>query len=200
MSTDGFLLVIEGIDAVGKKTQSQLLVSRFKQKHLKTKLFSFPDYATPIGKEIRAFLTGTRNYPPELIHILFAANRWEKHAELRNMLGEGSNVIVNRYTESNLVYGKANGLSLEWLANLEKGMPKSDLVIVLDAPPVLLASRRSVNKDVYESNLRLQETVRSIYRELARKFRWAIVNSTENVETVHKRVLKVVSAEIPQLS
>ena len=156
---NGFLLAIEGVDAVGKKTQSRLLNSRFKLKHLKIKLLAFPDYATPIGKEIKAFLAGNRNYPPELIHILFAANRWEKRDELRRLLGEGNTAIVNRYTESNLVYGKANGLSLEWLANLENGLPRSDLVIVLDAPPTFLASRRSVNKDVYEADLRLQERV-----------------------------------------
>ena len=196
---NGFLLAIEGVDAVGKKTQSRLLNSRFKLKHLKIKLLAFPDYATPIGKEIKAFLAGNRNYPPELIHILFAANRWEKRDELRRLLGEGNTVIVNRYKESNLVYGKANGLSLEWLANLENGLPRSDLVIVLDAPPTFLASRRSVNKDVYEADLRLQERVRKTYRELARKFPWVIIDATGDVETVHRRILKAVSAEIPRL-
>lgn len=196
---NGFLLTIEGVDAVGKKTQSRLLNSRFKLKHLKIKLLAFPDYTTPIGREIKAFLAGNRNHPPELVHILFAANRWEKREELRSLLGEGNTIIVNRYTESNLVYGKANGLSLEWLANLENGLPRSDLVIVLDAPPTFLASRRSVNKDVYEADLRLQERVRKTYRELARKFRWIIIDATGDVETVHRRILKAVSPEIPRL-
>jgi dTMP kinase len=199
-TVSGFLLGIEGIDAVGKRTQSRLLNSRFKLKNLKIKLLTFPDYTTPIGKEIKAFLASNRNYPPEFRHMLFAANRWEKHEELRSLLDEGNTVIVNRYTESNLVYGKANGLSLKWLANLENGLPKSDLVIVLDAPPAFITSRRPTKKDVYEADLRLQKRVRTTYRELARKFRWVIVNATGNVETVHRRMVKIVSAEIPQLN
>ncbi len=196
---NGFLLTIEGVDGVGKKTQSRLLNTQFKLKHLKIKLLGFPDYTTPIGREIKAFLAGNRNYPPELIHLLFAANRWEKREELRSLLGEGNIVIVNRYTESNLVYGKANGLSLAWLANLEDGLPKSDLVIILDAPPTFLASRRSIKKDIYEADIRLQERVRKTYRELARKFRWIVIDATGNMETVHMRILKAVSAQIPRL-
>ena len=42
-------------------------------------------------------------------------------------------IIVNRYTESNLAYGIANGLASGWLAGLEKGLPAANLVMVLDA-------------------------------------------------------------------
>ena len=47
------IIVIEGFDQAGKKTQSRLLVGFLKKKKIKSKIFSFPDYSTPIGKEIK---------------------------------------------------------------------------------------------------------------------------------------------------
>ena len=39
---------------------------------------------------------------------------------------------MNRYYHSNLVYGLANGLNQKWLESLDDGLPKADLVILLD--------------------------------------------------------------------
>jgi dTMP kinase len=39
---------------------------------------------------------------------------------------------MNRYYQSNLIYGLVNGLPPEWLEHLDAGLPKADLVIVLD--------------------------------------------------------------------
>ena len=59
------IIVIEGGDQAGKKTQSMLLAKALKKAKLKTKVFSFPDYSTPIGKEIKRFLNKKRKFPPQ---------------------------------------------------------------------------------------------------------------------------------------
>ena len=123
---------------MGKRTQTSILSSWLRSTGHTTRTVSFPDYETTLGREIKRFLLGTRNYPPEVRHMLFAANRWEKKDELKSILARTDIVIVNRYSESNLAYGVANGLKLEWLLNLETGLPKPDTVIVLDAPPAAL--------------------------------------------------------------
>ena len=76
------IIVIEGGDQAGKLTQSVLLEKSLKKQKIKTKLFHFPDYDTPIGKEIRKYLDGERKFPPQVIHCLLAANRWEKLNEI----------------------------------------------------------------------------------------------------------------------
>jgi len=154
---------------------------------------SFPDYDTAIGKEIKSFLSGGRTYPTELQHLLFAANRWEKLEEIKSCLRAGETVIVNRYTESNLAYGSANGLDIVWLANLEKGMPGADLVIVLDASPRSLSSRRpGSHKDVYEKSSALQAKAQKAYRELALKRGWTLIEANGPVEDVQALVVKTV--------
>jgi dTMP kinase len=195
----GYIVGIEGIDAVGKNTQSLLLSKWLGKKGLKTTLMSFPDYDTIIGKEIKTFLSGRRTYPVELQHLLFAANRWEKSGEIRSRLQAGETIIVNRYTESNLAYGAANGLDIAWLANLEKGLPPADLVIVLDAPEQSLSSRRpDKGKDSYESNSTLQRKAQKAYRELARKRGWKLVAADGHVEDVQATVLNTLRVALAE--
>jgi dTMP kinase len=67
------IVVIEGGDQAGKKTQTELLSKALKKRKIKTATFSFPDYTTPIGKEIEKYLSGKRKFPPQTIHCLLAA-------------------------------------------------------------------------------------------------------------------------------
>ncbi len=190
------MIGIEGIDAAGKRTQSSLLRSWLRRNGIQTKTLSFPDYKTPLGVELKRFLSGERSYSPHVRHMLFAANRWEKREAIENYLSQGKTVIVDRYTESNLVYGVANGLPLDWLIGLEEGLPKPSLVIVLDAPAAKIFNRRTHRKDRYEEDLTLQERARKVYLELARRFGWVVINGGEESQTVHRSVVKAVSERL----
>jgi len=189
----GFIIGIEGIDAAGKRTQSSLLRSWLIRRGIRTEILSFPDYNTHLGMELKKFLAGERDYSPQLSHILFAANRWEKRETIENYLSNGKVVIVDRYTESNLVYGVANGLPLDWLINLEEGLPKASLVLVLDAPTGKLFDRRGHLKDRYEGDLTLQERARKTYLELAARFGWVVLNADEGSQSIHLSIVKAVT-------
>jgi len=194
-SKEGLLIGVEGIDAAGKRTQTSLLAAWLRKKGISARTDSFPDYDTTIGKEIKAFLRGRRKYPPEVRHMLFAANRWENKGRVESTLKKFQVMIVNRYTESNFAYGIANGLNLDWLANLEVGLPKTDLVIILDAPPFVLHQRKNSTKDRYERSIRIQEKARKAYEELAPRFGWKIVDASKSIESTHR----LVAAEVSQL-
>jgi dTMP kinase len=192
LSQSGYMIGIEGIDAVGKHTQSLLLEAWFRDKGLETAILSFPDYETPIGKEIRAFLSGERDLLPQLRHMLFAANRWEKVPLIKEYREAKKTIIVNRYSESNIVYGVANGLQIEWLTALEEGIPKPDLVVVLDAPHAGLVTRRPGTKDSYEKDSELQLRAQTLYRDLAPRFGWVVLDASREVEAVHESLVEVV--------
>lgn len=189
----GLLIGIEGIDAAGKRTQTELLVGWLRKNGISTDVASFPDYSTNIGKEIGGFLRGGREYPAEVRHILFAANRWEDKRKLESMLAKNRVVLVDRYSESNLAYGVANGLRLDWLRSLEDGLPRTDLVLVLDAPPSLLHGRRSKSKDSYERSSDVQEKARQAYERLASRFGWKIIDASQSVERVHQALTSAVA-------
>lgn len=189
----GIFVAVEGIDAVGKKTQTSILKSWLRSKGLSTRTLSFPVYQTTIGKEIRKFLDGTVSYPPQVRAMLYAANRWEKKAELDATLSGTDVTIVNRYSGSNLAYGISSGLDLRWLLGLEEGLPEPDLVVVLDAPPAKLIPRRGREKDSYERDVSLQEKARGAYLELAKKFDWVVVDANKDVDEISGLVRSAVA-------
>src|SRR5215212_12256332 len=80
----GKLIAVEGIDQAGKQTVCSWLTGELRASGVSTEQAGFPDYATPLGHEITAFLSGQRAYPVEARQLLYAANRWERAAELRS--------------------------------------------------------------------------------------------------------------------
>ena len=190
------IVVFEGGDQAGKKTQSELLEKKLKAVKIKAKLFSFPDYSTPIGKEINKYLHGKRRFPPQVIHCLLAANRWEKLDEIKKAQQKNSVIIMNRYRESNLVYGLVNGLTTDWLENLDAGLPKSDLVIVLDVPQNESFNRKRVNRDRFEKNKDFSQRLSKTYRRMAKQKKWKIVNATKSKHEVHEDIMKIFGKKI----
>jgi dTMP kinase len=190
------IIVIEGGDQAGKKTQSKLLANSLRSRRLKTKIFSFPDYSTPIGKEIRKYLDGKRKFPPQVIHCLLAANRWEKLNDIKKAESHNSVLIMNRYYQSNLVYGLVNGMKSDWLENLDAGLPKPDLVIVLDVSQKVSFNRKKSKRDKFEKNRDFSEKISRTYRSLAKKKHWKLVDGSETHKEVHKSILKIFSEKI----
>jgi dTMP kinase len=193
------IIVIEGSDQAGKKTQSELLANTLKKNKIKTKIFSFPDYTTPVGKEIYKFLHGKRKFPPQVIHCLLAANRWERLDQIKKAHSENSVLIMNRYYQSNLVYGVANGLSLKWLENLDADLPKADLVVVLDVSQHESFSRKKINRDKFERNTYFLNKISKTYRQLAKKFGWQIIDATKTKEEVHESIMNILSKKLAKL-
>ena len=183
---------MEGFDQAGKKTQSKLLANFLKKKKIKSKIFSFPDYTTPIGKEIKHYLSGNRTFPPQVIHCLLAANRWERSKEIHKTLSENLVVIMNRYYQSNLVYGTVNGLDMTWLENLDKGLPKEDLVILLDVNTIDSFSRKKQRRDKFEKNKEFAQKITNTYRKLAKKLGWHIVNASRDKQKIHEDIKQII--------
>jgi len=190
------IVVIEGGDQAGKLTQSTLLEKALKKRKVKTKLFHFPDYTTPIGKEIRKYLDGKRKFPPQVIHCLLAANRWEKLDEILAAREKNSVLIMNRYYHSNLIYGLANGMKQKWLENLDVGLPKANLVILLDVTQKESFRRQKTNRDKFEKNEEFLRKISKIYRTTAKKKHWKIIDASKPKEKVHEEILKIFSKKL----
>jgi len=190
------IIVIEGGDQAGKLTQSTLLEKALKKRKIKTKVFHFPDYKTPIGKEIRKYLDGKRKFPPQVIHCLLAANRWEKLNEILVAQEKNSVLIMNRYYHSNLIYGIANGMKQKWLENLDAGLPKADLVILLDVTQKESFHRQKAHRDKFEKNEEFLRKISKIYRITAKKKHWKIIDASKSKQEIHEEILKRFSKKI----
>jgi dTMP kinase len=172
----GRLIAIEGIDQAGKRTQANFLAAKIRRTGRRVSVWNFPDYTTPLGKQLKAYLAGKIRLDAHAVHLLYAANKWEVAAELVRRIRRGEVIIVNRYTPSNIAYGLAHGLPGRWLVSLEKGLPKPDRVVVLDISPRTSLWRKRRGRDVHESDLVYLDRVRRRYLHLAERYGWNMVD------------------------
>jgi dTMP kinase len=189
----GRLVAIEGIDQAGKRTQASLLAKEIRRIGLPVSVWNFPDYTTPLGKQLKAYLARKVRFDLHSVHLLYAANKWEVAEELQGRIESGGIVITNRYSPSNLAYGLAHGLPRDWLNSLEEGLPKPDVVVVLDILPRTSLGRKSKGRDVHEGDLAYLEKVRRAYLRLAGKYRWRVVDGHQDSKTVRRLIWNQVS-------
>jgi dTMP kinase len=194
-NTKGKIIVIEGTDKAGKTIQSRMLMEALKVSSKVCVILDFPDYTTPIGMEIRAFLDGRRDYPAEVKHLLFSANRWEKKKEIESMIENGTIVIMNRYWQSNLIYGVASGMDTSWLLRLDKGLPKEDIVLVL-LVNTSVSTKRAETQDVFEADVQLAARAYKNYLKFAKQYKWKVLDGSKSKDQVHQEIMKVIRKEL----
>ena len=170
------LIAIEGLDQSGKATQAQLLRDQLRQGGTRARMVSFPDYGTSIGEELARALQGEREYGPEVMQLLYIANRYERKADLERWLDGGLVVVCDRYVASSVAYGEAQGLDVDWLTQTQRFLPASDLTILLDITPQLAVERKATGRDRYERDLSLLGRVRDSYVRQAEQAGWVRVD------------------------
>jgi dTMP kinase len=180
----GYLIVFEGLDQSGKQTQAEWLRDRLKEDGRKARLVSFPDYGTSIGEEIARALQGEREYGPDVMQLLYVANRYERKPDLQRWLDGGLVLVCDRYMASSIAYGEAFGLDGAWLADMQKFLPRPSLTIMLDIAPQTAAKRKSSDRDKYERDLALLGRVRESYARQAASGGWIVVDGERSREAV----------------
>lgn len=159
----GLLIAFEGLDQSGKQTQAECLRDRLVDRHRLVRLLSFPAYDTPIGEEIGRALRGEREYGPDVMQLLYIANRYEWKPQIELELSRGTILICDRYLASSIVYGEAFGLDAAWLRETQKYLPQPDVTFLLDIAPAVSARRKTTDRDKYERDLDLLGRVRESY-------------------------------------
>ena len=197
MTTPGKLIVVEGIDGSGKRTQVELLEKALRAKGYPVYATGFPQYESLFGKMVGQFLNGEfgplETVNPHFTALLYAGDRWEAKPKLDASLSNGQIVLADRYIGSNLAHQTARVAPekrpafVEWIEQLEYGiygLPREDLVLYLRVPAreaqklVGLKSARSytaAQKDLQEASLRHLEEAAAIYDALSRRPHWVAI-------------------------
>ncbi|MFQ5599101.1 MAG: dTMP kinase [Candidatus Krumholzibacteriia bacterium] len=192
----GALVAFEGIDQAGKLTQVRAVQARLDAIGLACELRHYPDYDTPIGGVIQSSLCGRVRLDARARAMLFAANRWEKDAELRALVERNALVLVDRYTGSNVVYGVAQGFDEEWLRGLETGLLEADVTLFVDISPQESRRRKASGRDDFERDVALLEQARAHYLRLAREHDWVVLDGEQPSEEVTKQVLRALRSSL----
>ncbi len=195
------IIVLEGLDACGKSTQTEILLNNLKNKDISVGWKRFPGYENnPAGARIAAYLRGELGdlnaINPEMIASLYAADRLFEIDEVEKLRSANDIVIFDRGVSSNLIYTPARGSNPEEVDELEKyvekleyeifGFPRESLVIFLDAS---FEAREKIHAaknrltDLHESDEKYLKKVRDVALGRCDKdFRWVKIPVDERGE------------------
>lgn len=188
------LIAFEGLDQSGKETQAKHLRDELRAAQEKARVVSFPDYGTSIGEEIARALGGERDYGPDVMQLLYVANRHERRPDLERWLAADITLLCDRYVASSVAYGEAQGLDAAWLEEIQKFLPPPDLTVYLDISPETALQRKAVGRDRYERDHVLQVAVRASYLRQAERDGWIRVDGERSEADVAADVARLVAS------
>lgn len=189
------IIVLEGLDACGKSTQTELLMENLKKRGLSVGFIRFPGYdRTAAGKRIAAYLRGEfgemKTLDPRIVASLYAADRLEQIEEIGKLRDKNDVVIFDRGVTSNLIYTPARGEKKTEVAELEKfvevleyqvnGFPRESLVVFLDASAEArhkIHAAKNRLPDLHEADDKYLKQVHEVALDRCKRdFRWSKIN------------------------
>jgi len=221
MSTRGKLIVLEGIDGSGKRTQLDMLARSLSKRNVPLSQISFPRYDGFFGKLVARFLNGDFG-PLDAVDahfsaLLYAGDRYEAKPKIESELTAGRTVLADRYIGSNLAHQGARvrsddrGEFIDWLKKLEYeiySLPAEDLAIYLRIPVAeahrLVGEKGARNytklrRDILESDIAHLEAAAEVYDELARQPHWVRIEcfdadacALRSPDAIHAEILDAI--------
>ena len=223
---NGKLIVIEGTDCSGKETQTKLLVEKLEKENTKCVRFSFPQYDSPTGKIVGGpylgknyicdgwFTEGAINVDPKVASLYYAADRKYNIGKIEELINSGVNVILDRYTYSNLAHqgGKIHDKEerynmYNWLDKLEfelLELPKADIRVFLHMPYEVskeLKKNREEVADQHESSKEHLLASENAYKEIASIYNFETIecnigNNPRKIEDINDELYNYIKEEL----
>jgi len=220
MTDKNIYICIEGIDGVGKETQSNLLKDYLIEKYSKDKVIlqNFPNYNSEGCFPVKLYLNGNlSNTASEITayqsSVLFAVDRFITMKKYEKEKVENKIFVLDRYVSSNMVHqgGKINDKKelndfLDWLDNFEfniMGIPKVDKVIYLkisvEKSLEIRQGRMNKNlmeKDIHESDINHLINASETGLYIAKKFGWDIIDCQKETgemksrQEIHEEIIR----------
>jgi len=187
----GSLIAIEGCDKSGKSYLCYNLQQYFNNQD-KIVFASFPHRSSIIGRVITRLLTHQNKKSSQTLHLLFAANRWEKKEFMEDLLNKGFTLIIDRYVHSGLVYSLADDMNKEWTFNLTKGLIKPDLVLYIDRVVKNIGS--TPNPELFETE-EFQFKAHELYNEIQDP-NWHKIDANKSLSKLMEEVVPLIENEI----
>lgn len=217
----GKLIVIDGTDGSGKKTQTDLLIAELKLNEYQVEFTDFPQYGKKSAGPVEEYLNGKYGQVnPQAASLFYAIDRYDASFSIKKWLSEGKIVVSNRYVTANAGHQGGNIPDIheriqffKWLDNVEYtifGIPKPDLNIILHMPAEKAqelvdhknADQRAYvqgkKRDLLEADLNHLKNAEQVYLQIAQLFpNTKLVECMENnkllsPQEVHNKVWELV--------
>lgn len=202
---NGLFISLEGIDGVGKSTQSDLL-----EQHLaglgRTVLRTLEPGGTELGQEIRHLLLHRKgDVAPRAEALLYAADRAHHVAtKVLPALERGEVVITDRYLDSSVAYqGAGRELSEQEVRSIsmfavQNLLPQLTILLDLDAASAM-ARRAKTGQEpdrLEREKVEFFEAVRQSFLSMAaaEPNRWLVVDANQGIQEMQSQIRARVNA------
>lgn len=195
-SKRGNFIVFYGSNNLGKSTQTARLISKITELgHQSFMLIKYPIYElTPTGPLLNEILRNkkTHKIDPKSLEMqkLYAKNRFDFQNVLIETLNAGVDVIAEDYIGTGIAWGLTFGLSLKELEDVNFGLLRPDVEILLDGNRFAAGIEKS---HVFErSSDSIWNKNKYEFLFLAEQYHWHIVNANQNVKKVSNDIWELV--------
>lgn len=207
-------MVVEGIDRCGKDGAASRLVEHLRFVGISAVKHTIPDYDSPDGKLIAAFLAGERQLVRRrragaetafIFECLHVCHKYAVAHKVREALSQGKWVVCARWKPSAIVYGQEDGIDPRWIGEVCSFLPEPDLSVLLDVDPVSIDHRRD-RSSLYEKDADKQARLAAGYREMWKlgasgaygkgPESWDVISGAGTRDEVSARMWKVVSEKL----
>lgn len=192
-------IVFEGIDGVGKTTQSKLLYDYMCKNNYATILTSEPR-GTRLGIDIEALMDIHDGLSVETQVLLFNAARSHHYDYIiKPMQEEGFYVICDRFVGSTIVYqGMLNGYDIRKINNINDFATGGEVDYSFGKSPdttfLIDTDDYAAYGDEYDE--KTFSIITKSYRELALYRRWNVIDAAGSIDDIHSSIVKIVKSEI----
>jgi dTMP kinase len=195
----GLFISLEGIDGVGKSTQSDLL-EEFLRAQGREVVRTLEPGGTELGQEIRHLLLHRKgDVAPRAEALLYAADRAHHVAtKIRPALERGEVVLTDRYLDSSVAYqGVGRALRAQDVRDISMFAVEGllpNLTILLDLEASAAAERRSKTGEapdrLEQEKIEFFEAVRQAYLDMAaaEPNRWLVIDARESVDEMQAKI------------
>ena len=195
----GKFIVLDGMDGAGKTTQVMKLVEYiFKKDKRNHIVLTREPYASEFGLEIRRLLaesTDPMQNGPRMTELYVNDRKIHVEKIITPSLAKGMQVLCDRYKYSTLAYQQTQGIPLQKLIEMHKGMPIPDLALIFELPAQIAIERLTKDsirkrKEVFE-RIEFQEKLRHNYLALKDQLpneNIVIIDASKSVEEMFSQI------------
>ncbi|HLD07163.1 MAG TPA: hypothetical protein VJC16_06575 [Candidatus Nanoarchaeia archaeon] len=185
----GTFIVLYGINNIGKTTQARRLAAYLRKQGHHVAYFKSPDYGLASGRQINAVLRSHEQRIPEPeFQQLYAKNRLEQQPAVLAALRKGD-VVMEDYVGTSFAWGSAKGMPMASLKRMNQGLLREDAALLLDGKRFLSGREKT---HIHEINDALLRSVRKKHLELAKAYRWQIINANQPRDKVFQDIIRAV--------
>jgi len=190
----GKFIVIYGANNTGKSEQAKRLTANLNNIGIPATYLKYPIYdLAPTGPRLNSILREKKENPTPLeLQKIFAQNRRDFEPELRELLDSGLWVVAEDYRKTGIAWGLTYDVDIKVLEEINSDLYPEDLEICFDGERFTGGIERS---HIFEQGGRWEKN-RIVHALLACRYSWEVIDSSESMDEVEKKVFYVVEKKL----